>query len=221
MTFDRTRLSGSAAALHDRPLTAPVGRRVVVLDLERPALVLGSTQPETDADSLALDAFQVELCRRRSGGGAVLLVPGETVWVDVEIGRDDPLWEDDIGRSFHWLGRAWQTALADLGVAGEVHTGPVLESPWSRTVCFGGIGAGEVVVGGRKAVGISQRRTRDGARYQCVVHRRWDAVPLLGLLALQHRERAAALLDLDAAGAGVDVAADDLVDALARHLPRD
>ena len=219
MTFDLTRRTGSAAALHDRPFVAPVRRRLIVLEPESPALVLGSTQRETDADAMALAAFDVELCRRRSGGGAVLLVPDQTVWVDVEIGRDDPLWDDDVGRSFHWLGRAWAGAVGDLGVRAEVHGGGVLETAWSRKVCFGGLGPGEVVSGGRKLVGISQRRTRDGARFQCVVHRRWDPVPILGLLALHHRERAAAIVELSEAGAGVDAPAEEVIAALARHLP--
>jgi hypothetical protein len=42
-------------------------------------------------------------------------------------------------------------------------------------VCFGGTGPGEVVVGGAKVVGLSQRRTRDGARFQCSVPLAWDA----------------------------------------------
>ena len=94
-----------------------------------------------------------------------------------------------------------------------------METPWSRKVCFGGLGPGEVTVDGHKLVGISQRRTRDGARFQCVVHRRWDPVPLLGVLALHHRERAAALCDLAQVGAGLDLPDDRVVDALVRHLP--
>ena len=191
----------------------------MVLDVERPALVLGSTQRETDADVLALDAFDVELVRRRSGGGAVLLVPGQTLWIDIELPRADPLWADDVSRSFQWLGQAWKVALAELGVRAEVHAGGVLETAWSRKVCFGGLGPGELTVDGHKLVGISQRRTRDGARYQCVIHRRWDPVPLLGLLALHHRERAAALCDLALVGAGLDVDHERVLDALVRHLP--
>ncbi len=213
------RLRGSAAALHDRPLGPEVARRLTVLELERPALVLGSTQRETDADALALDAFDVELARRRSGGGAVLLVPGQTLWLDVEVSRDDVLWDDDVGRAFHWLGRAWVVALAELGVRAEMHTGAPRETAWSRKVCFGGLGAGEVTVDGHKLVGMSQRRTRAGARFQCVVHRRWDPVPILGVLALHHQERAAALCDLAVVGAGLDVPDDRVVEVLARHLP--
>jgi lipoate-protein ligase A len=213
------RLTGSAAELHDRPLGPDVTRRVSVMELARPALVLGSTQRDMDADVLAVDAFEVELCRRRSGGGAVLLVPGQTIWIDLELPRGDPLWHEDVGRAFHWLGRAWVVALAELGVRATMHSGPVMETPWSRKVCFGGLGPGEVTVDGHKLVGISQRRTREGARFQCLVHRRWDPVPLLGLLALHHRERAAALGDLALVGAGLDVEEQVVVDALVRHLP--
>lgn len=195
-------------------------RRVVLLEVPRPALVLGSTQRETDADGLAADAFDVEVCRRRSGGGAVLLVPGLTTWIDVEIPKGDPLWEDDVSRAAHWLGRTWVVALASFGVRASLHTGGVMETSWSRKVCFGGLGPGEVTIDGHKLVGISQRRTRGGTRFQCVVHRKWDPVPILGLLALHHRERAAALVDLTLAGAGLDVASGEVLDALVRELPR-
>jgi lipoate-protein ligase A len=212
-------LRGSAAALHERPLGPEMVRRVTVLQVERPALVLGSTQRETDVDLLALDAFDVELARRRSGGGAVLLVPGQTLWIDVELPRRDQLWNDDVGRSSHWLGRSWMMAVAELGVRAAVHLGGVVETAWSRRVCFGGLGPGEVTVDARKLVGISQRRTRDGARFQCVVHRRWDPVPILELLALDHRERAAARCELADAGAGLDVDDQRVLEALLRQLP--
>jgi hypothetical protein len=35
------------------------------------------------------------------------------------------------------------------------------------------VGTGEVSVGERKLVGLSQRRTREGARFQCLVHLAW------------------------------------------------
>ncbi len=52
----------------------------------------------------------------------------------------------------------------------------------SGRACFAGLGPGEVTIGGRKAVGISQRRTRAGARFQCVAYERWDPGPLAALL---------------------------------------
>lgn len=185
-----------------------------------PALVLGSTQPESAADAVAAAATGTEVVRRRSGGGAVLLLPGRSTWVDVTIGRDDPLWHDDVAVAFHWLGRAWAAAAQHLGVEATVHTGPMVQTPWSRRVCFAGFGAGEVIVGGRKLVGISQRRTRDAARFQCVMHRTWDPVPLLGLLALDVVERASGLAALDGIATGLDAPTDAVVVALVDSLPR-
>jgi lipoate-protein ligase A len=160
------RVRGSASAFHAR---VPTGRRREAwwLDVDRPALVLGSAQPDATVDREACAAAGVEVVRRRSGGGAVLLVPGSCVWLDVVVPRSDRLWDDDIGRAMWWLGEVWAAALAGLGVDGvAVHRGPLRHTPWSRLVCFDSLGAGEVTVGARKAVGISQRRTREWARLQ-------------------------------------------------------
>ena len=182
--------------------------------------MLGSTQPDDHLDRAACDAVGVEVVRRRSGGGAVLLVPGRSVWVDVTIGSDDPLWDDDVGRAAHWVGESWARAVAALGADGaQVHTGPIIETRWSRRVCFAGVGPGEVLVGGRKLVGVSQRRTRAAARFQCAVHRVWDPVGLLGLLALHEGDRARGLVELAAVATGLDVPAASLTAALEASLP--
>jgi lipoate-protein ligase A len=76
-----------------------------------------------------------------------------------------------------------------------------------------------VVVDGRKVVGISQRRTRAGARFQCVVHRHWDPSALLELLALDDSQRDEARLELATVGAGLDVDHALVIDGLVRHLP--
>ena len=211
--------TGSAEELHHRPLDPGAGRLVEVLDITAPALVLGSTQPESDVDDVAVEATGIDVVRRRSGGGAVLLLPERATWVDVTIGRDDTLWQDDVALAFHWLGAAWADAVRRLGADGQVHLGRPVETAWSRRVCFAGLGSGEVVVDGRKLVGISQRRTRDGARFQCIVHRAWDPVPILGLLALDDRDRAAGLLALGDLGTGLDASTDQVVSALTASLP--
>lgn len=148
-----------------------------------PAVVLGSTQPITDVDAEAAAGAGVEVVKRRSGGGAVWVDTADPLWVDVWIPRGDPAWTDDVGRAFDPIGRAWTAALAEVGVEGLVpHAGPMLCHPGSRQVCFVGVGPGEVMAGDRKLVGISQRRTRDGARFQCALYRRWDPEPLHRLL---------------------------------------
>ncbi|MEY2462247.1 MAG: lipoate---protein ligase [Acidimicrobiaceae bacterium] len=215
-TWAVERVTGSAAAFHALELPDPLERTVWVFDVDRPALVLGSTQPDASVDAVAAKRAGVEVVRRRSGGGAVLLRPGEAVWIDVLLPRADPLWDDDVGHATHWLGDVWA---ATIGAGAVVHRRGALRSRWSSLVCFGGLGPGEVLArdGGPKVVGLSQRRTRLGARFQCAVLGEWDAVGILGLLALSPHEREEAALELadDAAG----VALDGLAERFVGHLP--
>ncbi len=193
-----------------------MARAVHLLEVDRPALVLGSTQPGAVADAAAGAAAGVEVVRRRSGGGAVLLEPGGTVWVDVEVPRGDPLWDDDVGRAAWWVGDAWAAA-----VGGTVHRGRFEPGAWGALVCFAGLGPGEVTAaaGGPKVVGVSQRRTRAGARFQCAVPRRWEPERLASLLALGDGDRERLVADLAGAVAPVDADAASVADALLRHLP--
>lgn len=211
---------GSAADFHGRDVEPGSGRQVWVQHVDRPALVLGSTQPDDLVDRDAAARAGVEVVRRRSGGGAVLVEPGGTVWVDVVVPPGDPLWDDDVGRAAHWVGEAWAAALARCGVAGAaVHTGGLVTTPWSRQVCFAGMGPGEVTVGGRKVVGVAQRRTRHGARFQVAALLRWEPEALVALLRLPADEREAAVADLADRAAALPVAGDALVTALLDVLP--
>ncbi len=172
------RRRGPAGALHAFEWDEPFVPTMSLLGVEASAFVLGSTQRAETIDVDALDRQGIELARRRSGGGAVLLEPGGSVWIDVLIPRHDSRWVDDIGRSFTWLGEAWVAALADLGVGdARVHAGALECGRFGKQVCFAGIGPGEVTVDGVKLVGLSQRRTRAGARFQCVVHQAWNPEP--------------------------------------------
>ena len=112
---------------------------------------------------------------RASGGAAVYVAPGLQAWVDVVVPRDHPQWHEDVGRAAWWIGDAWVAALVELGVAEPVvHRGPMVHGPWSDRVCFAGLAAGEVTVGGRKIVGVAQRRTRSEALFQCAALVRWE-----------------------------------------------
>jgi len=183
LTFPIHRITGTATELHTRDL--PAERGLWILDATQPALVLGSTQRVVDAPG-------IEVVRRRSGGGAVWVEPGVTLWVDVVVPRGDELWDDDVGRATHWLGDAWARAVGDNAA---VHRGAMVRTPWSDRVCFAGLGPGEVTIAGQKVVGISQRRTRQSARFQCVAYERWDPGPL--------RRIFGAGTELDAVGSGV------------------
>jgi len=172
---------GGAGAFHARD---PEPRRSAVFhSVEHTTLVLGSSQSIETVDQAVAAALQVEVVPRRSGGGAVLLVPGEFVWLDLVVPAGDPLWSDDVARSMHWVGSLWQRALAEVGVESGLHTGPMRSSVWSRQVCFHGLGPGEVVVGDAKVVGVSQRRTRQWARFQTMCHLRWRPELVTALVA--------------------------------------
>lgn len=211
--------TGSAADFHARPVPRDTGRAVWIFAVTRPALVLGSTQDPSSVDRDAAAAAGIEVVRRRSGGGAVLLDPGGAVWLDVVLPAGDPLWDDDVGRAFSWLGAAWGAALTVLGHDAAVQHLAAPPTTWSRLVCFAGLGPGEVVVGGRKAVGLSQRRTRTSARFQCAAHLRWDPDRLLGLFALSPPQRAEARAALEDRVFEVPGPAERLVAALLAALP--
>jgi lipoate-protein ligase A len=145
-------------------------------------LVLGSRQTPDLLDLEACRRARLEVVRRRSGGGAVLVVPPDLLWVDLVVPHG--IAPDDVRGSMVWAGRIWRDALdgalADpTAIAVNELPGPATE--WSQLVCFAGVGAGEVLLGGRKLVGLSQRRTRNGLRIQGLVHLRLPTIDLPSL----------------------------------------
>ncbi len=169
-------IGGDISSFLRRDVTAGTGPSLWWFRSARPTLILGSSQDVADVDQQACERLGVEVVRRRSGGGAVLAT-GDLLWVDIVVPVDHPLWVDDVSRSAVLVGERWQLALASLGIDDlHVHDGPMVNTRWSQQICFAGVGPGEVCdAAGRKTVGISQRRTRDGARLQCGLYRRWDA----------------------------------------------
>jgi len=129
-------------------------RLIIERRAERPTLVLGSTQRPDIVDTEAARSFGVDIRRRRSGGGAVLLWPGDHLWFDVWVPRDDPLFVDDVIDAPTWVGEWWAAALAATSDAPlAVQRGSCAGSAVSKLVCFAGVGPGEVLVGARKVVG--------------------------------------------------------------------
>ncbi len=94
----------------------------------------------------------------------MLVEPGGLVWFDVVVPSallHDVGVGDDIGASMVWLGEHIARVLDDV----TVHRGAMACTGWCPLVCFAGVGPGEVLAGGRKLVGISQRRTRAGRSF--------------------------------------------------------
>lgn len=211
-TFSRA--VGTAESHHSTETTS-WGRHATLLEHSDTALVLGSTQDISDIDADAARVRRISVVRRRSGGGAVFLQPGESVWVDIVIARSDPLWTDDVSASSMWLGGVWKSVLESIGKNDvAVHGGAMKRTPFSRTVCFDGLAPGEVTCGIAKIVGISQRRTREGARFQCVVYRRWDTGAWRDCLSSPDARRALDEVNVDL----VDVSGEDLFALFSRFL---
>ena len=195
--------TGPASGLHDRPIPTELVPEVWVHHVERPALVLGSTQDDEDLTADAGEAadsavkWDTEVCRRRSGGGLVALLPGNDLWIDVVLPTSSELSVDDVGRAGEWVGKTWAAALLEVlptALNGEpwpveVHTGPLRHRAAGRVLCFAGLGPGEVTVRGRKVVGLSQRRTRRAARFQTVMTWSWPGEWLAPHLTDQALER--------------------------------
>jgi lipoate-protein ligase A len=139
-----------------------------VITPERGTLVLGSTQ---STDVLDLERLgDVPIRRRRGGGGLVLLRPDD-LWVDWWIPAGDERWRGDVHASSRMVGEWWAEVLKQF-VAGDVsvHEGPLEGDPAYRLVCFAGRGPGEVFVDGKKAVGVTQWRVREGVFLSTVMH---------------------------------------------------
>jgi lipoate-protein ligase A len=200
---------GNAASLHlgwPSVEADPTVRAVSLCAVTGPAVVLGSTQSDAEVDGDRASGRGIAVVRRRSGGGAVLVTPEDPVWIDVWLPTGDALWSDDVGRAFDWLGDTWVEALDRVGTPGLAahRQGYQACTQWSATVCFGGVGSGEVVTrDGRKVVGLAQRRSRNGAWFHGACFIRWDPGPLVELLALPATEGARAVAGLQAAAVGL------------------
>lgn len=194
---------------------------VEVYEIAQPTLMLGSSQSEDAADRERCLADEVEVVKRRSGGGAVFLEPGGCIWIDVLVPRAHPRWQDDVGTAGHWLGEAWIAALAQCGVASNLHGGSLEKTRWGRLICFGALGPGEVMLHGRKLVGVAQRRSLPGARMQCLVLDRWNPADVAERLLMSPEDRTEALRDLADVAVGSPVPLEDLSAAFLDTLRKD
>jgi lipoate-protein ligase A len=211
MEWGRHDWTGTAADFHAMEL--PSERALWWCNVETPTVILGSTQSVDDVNQNSADESGVLVSRRRSGGGAVFVHPSDSVWIDITIRRDDPLWKDDVAQSMLWLGELFVEALSPW-VQGNVYRDSFSTGIDGRVVCFASSSPGEVFVGANKLVGISQRRGREGARFQCVLYRHWRPSEWSQIIASSDvRSRVA-----DIAVATLNIPAQTLVNAVSQQL---
>jgi lipoate-protein ligase A len=204
---------GTAADFHSLDLVPE--RAVWCCSVTSPALILGSTQKESDIDSACAMTEGIEVVRRRSGGGVVFVDPDASIWCDITISRDDVLWSDDVSTSMLWLGEVFVDALAPW-LTTSVYRNEFVVGDDGRAVCFASTSPGEVFSDSSKVVGISQRRTREGARFQCVLYRNWNPQDWVHCLVSQDVAQRIHALPV----AQVDATAEQVMDALLGALSR-
>jgi lipoate-protein ligase A len=144
-------------------------------------VVLGSSQSDQYIDYSYAEREGIGVARRNSGGGAVWVDQEALLWVDLFLPRDHHLWIDDIHVSANWLGGVWHHALGKLGIDCQLHNGSLKRSPIADLICFAGRGPGELLIGNQKILGLSQRRTREGTRFQCALTLEWNPKHLINL----------------------------------------
>jgi lipoate-protein ligase A len=138
-----------------------------VLRQAGPVVVLGSRQDVGVLDASALRRDEVEVRRRRGGGGAVLLVP-EDCWVELWLPGAGGVTED-VRATACLAGEWWRAAFAAHGVTATVHRGGMVHHDEGAVACFAGLGPGELTILGRKVLGLSQWRCREGVLVSAVV----------------------------------------------------
>lgn len=111
-------------------------------------------------------AARAALVQRESGGGAVLAGPW-LVGVSLALPADHPWARAGVVGAYEPLARVHLDALSDVGVAAELLRPADVDRtnaaiPTVRWACFGSLSPWELVAaGGRKLVGLAQRRRRD------------------------------------------------------------
>jgi lipoate---protein ligase len=157
------------------------------------ALVLGSGQRPPEGWR---PPGGIALVRRGTGGGAVLC-DNDYLMLDIALPPGDPRILDDVTESYRWLAARLRDALTGLGVGGLGWVEPAAlrerdaaAREAARTACFAGHGPYELLdEGGRKLVGLAQRRRRGAVLLQAAAYLAGDRGRLADLLWLDEPAR--------------------------------
>jgi lipoate-protein ligase A len=136
----------------------------------------------------------VHIAPRQSGGGLVLLDDG-MVCLAVALHESHRLFDQDLTRSYRWIGEACAEGLRGLGISArrivtaEARARSGALDPRLRIACFAGWSPHESVLGTRKVVGLSQVRRQAACVFQVgILLRNQEGLADL-VRASSHRER--------------------------------
>ena len=181
-------------------------------------IVLGSSEREKAfLDFTYLDREGLNLATRRSGGGAVLVEPDHLLWLDVFVPNHSLFWVEDVKLSALWMGRIWHETLQEFSVECSMYEGKFRRSPLSDLVCFAGQSPGEIFIQGQKVLGISQRRSKHGTRYQCALVLKWSPRHLINLFHSAPIEDLAKRIQ--GCGTAINCRQEDVLETFLSHLP--
>jgi lipoate-protein ligase A len=158
---------------------------------DQPTLILGAGRCDPALELAATRAHGLRVVQRQAGGTAVFAGPG-VLGVDIAVPSSHRLASPDVVEAYRWIGGVWEQAMRGLGIdaravsvqearAGFKTADPVVESAM-RMACFGTLSPYEVVVHGRKLVGLAQVRRRGVVLWQSGVHVHFDAHALAALI---------------------------------------
>tara|TARA_B100001250_G_scaffold362589_1_gene341382 strand:+ start:154 stop:846 length:693 start_codon:yes stop_codon:yes gene_type:complete len=145
-----------------------------IIEPKDSCLVLGKSQRGRPFLDLGyLKEQSINLAARQSGGGAVLVSPEDMLWVDVFVPKESKFWIADIAEASIWIGGIWRNALKRLDIECFLFDEKFSRSEASDLICFLGRAPGELFIDNRKILGISQRRSKFGTRFQCALIINW------------------------------------------------
>ena len=189
-----------------------------IIEPKDTCLVLGKSQRGRAFLNLSyLEEQNINLTVRQSGGGAVLVSPEDMLWVDIFIPQGSKFWIPDIAKASMWIGKIWHDALKRLNIECSLFDQKFSRSEASDLICFISRAAGELFVANRKILGISQRRSKFGTRFQCALIINWKPEQMIAAY------RSSPIPDLDklisSAGIGIRCEKQNALNAFLSALP--
>ena len=136
------------------------------------------------------------------------MTPDDGIWIDMWLPVGSPIYRSGVREGLEVAGDAWVAALSSVGIR-SISTVRNVPEPTHSEICFAGIGHGEVVDDhGRKLVGVTAWRSREGTLLQTALYRRRDRT-LPDLLAIEPEQRIIAQ----------GILANQVTDLSALHVP--